>query len=130
MLELLLELLWSKTISAPSFGRYWKQLIRSPYWSCCWFLFYMVDESDKNPIFYANFSKDLFIFDWSIMPSINHFWFFFRILVIIVTWVYKHVCKKINKIDSNIDMLFDKQPYPFSFKRQNDILFCLLVLKL
>ena len=27
MLELLLEFLWSRTLSAPSFGRYWKQLI-------------------------------------------------------------------------------------------------------
>ena len=32
MLELLLELLWSKTFSAPSFGRYWKWRIRSPYY--------------------------------------------------------------------------------------------------
>ena len=28
----MLELLWSKTLSAPSFGHYWKQLIRSPYY--------------------------------------------------------------------------------------------------
>ena len=27
----MIELLWSKTLSAPSFGRYWKQLIESPY---------------------------------------------------------------------------------------------------
>ena len=32
MLEVFLELLWSKTLSAPSFGRIWKQLIRSTYW--------------------------------------------------------------------------------------------------
>ena len=32
MLELLLELLWSKTLSAPSFSHYWKQLIGRPYW--------------------------------------------------------------------------------------------------
>ena len=31
MLDLLIELLWSITLSAPSFGRYWKQLIQSPY---------------------------------------------------------------------------------------------------
>ena len=32
MIELLFELLWSKTLSAPSFGRYWKQPIGSPYY--------------------------------------------------------------------------------------------------
>ena len=31
MFELLVEFLWSKTLSAPSFGRYWKQPIGSPY---------------------------------------------------------------------------------------------------
>ena len=33
ILELLLDSLCSKTLSAPSFGHYWKQLIGSPYWS-------------------------------------------------------------------------------------------------
>ena len=32
MLELLLELLKSKMLSVPSFGRYWKQPIGRPYW--------------------------------------------------------------------------------------------------
>ena len=34
--ELLLEFLWSKTLSASSFGRYWKQLIKlgSQYFCC------------------------------------------------------------------------------------------------
>ena len=31
MLELLLEFLWSKTLSAPSFGRFWNQPIGRPY---------------------------------------------------------------------------------------------------
>ena len=31
MLELLLEFLWSKVLSAPSFGHYWKQPIGRPY---------------------------------------------------------------------------------------------------
>ena len=36
MLELLLELLWSKTLTAPSFGRYWKQPILRPYCAHLW----------------------------------------------------------------------------------------------
>ena len=33
MLELLLEFLWSGTLSAPSLGRYWKQSIERSYWT-------------------------------------------------------------------------------------------------
>ena len=35
-----IELLWSKALSAPSFGCYWKQLIGKPYWSKCGHNFY------------------------------------------------------------------------------------------
>ena len=31
-MQLLFKFLWSKTLSAPSFGRYGKQLIGRPYW--------------------------------------------------------------------------------------------------
>ena len=59
MLELLLEFLWSKTLSVPSFSRCWKQLIGRPYYES--FVAFIVTKHSSDDIrqFVQWFSADI-----------------------------------------------------------------------
>ena len=74
MLDLLLELLWSKTLSAPSFGRYCKQLVGNPYcvllfkkWRAVEYLVTFVLWSTLDSWYW----RDLYIYDFN-FPTVCH----------------------------------------------------------
>ena len=73
MLELLLELLWSKTLSAPSFGHYWKQPIWRPYLKTFFIIWnwLSVIVSYKEPLAVERMVRHIFILvlQWHIIKT-------------------------------------------------------------